>query len=221
MNDLASVERFGDYDLHMLVTAPPYFENCYVVRHRPTRAQVIVDPGDSPDLILDQVKRNGGKVAAILLTHGHPDHIAGLAAVARATQAPVMAHLSEKGVLDNAGQWAEALLGRSLEVPEVTYVTDDHLDLLGGIDVVPTPGHTPGGVCFVFDGFALTGDTLFKQGLGRTDLPGGDGRQLAASISRFLETVPARTRLYSGHGPAWTAGDAVRWWQAMAPMMTG
>lgn len=208
----------GDYDVTVVVTAPPYYENCMVVRHRPTKATVIVDPGAGAAPILEAAK--GGTVAAILLTHGHPDHVASLAEVAEATGAPVLAHRAEQVVLDAADQWGQALLGRPVPVPPVRYYDDEPtLDLLGGIRVIATPGHTPGGVCYVFDGFALTGDTLFMQGIGRTDFPGGDPRQLAASITRFLDGVPGETLLFSGHGPEWPAADARAWWRAMGPMM--
>ena len=84
------------------------------------------------------------------------------------------------------------------------------------VKVLFTPGHTPGGVCLVFDGFIFTGDTLFNQGVGRTDLPGGDGRTLSASIGRLLKEADPKARLYSGHGPSWTAAEARPWWERAA-----
>lgn len=215
------VLSIGDHDLHTVVTAPPYYENCYVVRHRPTGRKVIVDPGAGAERILKTVEAEPGDVAAVLLTHGHPDHVASLAEVAAATGAPVMAHRAEKPILDAASEWGQALLGRPVPMPESVQFLDGEptLDLVGGVRVVATPGHTPGGVCYVFDGFALTGDTLFMQGVGRTDFPGGDSRQLAASITRFLADLSDDTLLFSGHGPQWPAGDARRWWHSMRPMM--
>lgn len=207
----------GDYDVCPVVTAPPYRENSYVIRHRPTGSIAIVDPGDGAEDILAAAEMLGGDVRAILLTHAHPDHIAGLEAVAAATGAPVLAHADEQPIIDAAPQWGQMLLGRPLAVPAVqTYTGEPELTAVGQARAIATPGHTPGGVCYLFDGVAFTGDTLFMRGIGRSDFPGGNGPALNASITRFLAIVPPGTLLFSGHGPAWRAEEARRWWQAAA-----
>lgn len=223
MQPFESPVVIGDHEIHVVVSDPPYFENCYVVKHRPTGAQTVIDPGDAAARIAARLAENGGAetVDAILLTHGHPDHVAGLAATAELTGAPVLAHDGERPILEAAGEWGQALLGRPLTVPPITYFSGEPSQRAAATEVatVATPGHTPGGVCYVFPGFAFTGDTLFKGGLGRTDFPGGDAARLNASITRFVQTVPGETVLFSGHGPTWTAREARRWWGVMAEMM--
>lgn len=208
----------GDFELAVVVTSPPWYENCYLVRHRPTGEQIVVDPGGDADRIVGTAQGRHGALKGVYLTHGHPDHVGAAKAVQEAFALDCHAHREEQAVLDKAASFAAALGIRGFEGPKACRYFDDEPNLtLGGIPfrALHTPGHTPGGVCFLFEGFALTGDTLFNHGVGRTDLPGGDARKLSESIGRLLTAVPEDTLLFSGHGPHWAAGEARRWWSSM------
>jgi hydroxyacylglutathione hydrolase len=210
---------FGDFSLSVVVTSPPWYENSYIVRHRPTGDLVVVDPGGDAPRILEAIEREPGNAKAIWLTHGHPDHLGAARALEKALGVPTIAHADEAPVIARSSELNKAFTGEAQEGPaNLQYFTGEPALTLGdaSIRVVATPGHTPGGVCFDFGAFALTGDTLFRHGLGRTDLPGGSEEKLWASITGFLAGIGDDVRLYSGHGPEWTGAEAKRWWKMMA-----
>lgn len=208
----------GDWQLRTIVTDPPWYENCYIVKHVASGRLAIVDPGGSAEPILAAVRKMGGDVEVILLTHGHPDHLGAVKPLQDNLGAPCKAHRDESGMIEVIADYARTRLGMDIEPPgEVDYFTDGDALTLGGraFCAIPTPGHTPGGVCYDFGAFTLTGDTLFNRGVGRTDLPGGDGPALMRSITALLERLPDRSVLYSGHGPHWTVEEARPWWTRM------
>ncbi len=215
---MEQTDIFGDFVVTTIITAPPWYENCYLVQHRPSGDQLLIDPGGDAERIVEMVNANGGTLKEIWITHGHPDHVGGVHGIQDALGIACRAHEEEKPVVTQVAQWAMAMIQVRMKAPKdlVFFDGEPTLEFAGAeVNTIFTPGHTPGGVCYVFDGFAFTGDTLFNHGLGRTDFPGGDGRQLAESITRFLERVPPETMLYSGHGPAWAAEEASRWWHSM------
>jgi hydroxyacylglutathione hydrolase len=184
-------------------------ENSFIVRAdgQASRA-VIVDPGDEAERLLGAAAELGVTIEAILLTHTHFDHIGAVAPVARATGAPVYCPVIEQPVLADVMRWVPPGFGpfESYDA-EHTVAGGEHLDLAGmGIDVIFTPGHSPGHVTYAFDGALLSGDVLFQGSVGRVDLPGGDWATLERSIEGLLRAYPAETVVYPGHMGVTTLG---------------
>jgi hydroxyacylglutathione hydrolase len=190
-------------------TVGPVQENSYIVRAdaQSTRA-VIVDPGEEADRLLAAAEALGVKIEAILVTHCHFDHIGAVAAVARATGAPVYCPEIERPVLADVMSWVPPGFGpfESYEADH-TVAGGERLNLAGlDIDVIFTPGHSPGHVTYAFAGALLSGDVLFHGSVGRVDLPGGDWATLEHSIETLLRTYPAQTVVYPGHMGVTTLG---------------
>jgi len=187
-----------------------FAENCYLVVDERAGECAIVDPGEEAALILHKVEESGAKPVAIWLTHAHIDHVLGVPRIAAETGAPVWLHRADRPLYDAVPDQA-AWFG--LEPPEPLPAPDQDLAhgtglRVGGLsfEVRHAPGHSPGSVCLIGPGVALSGDVLFAGSIGRTDLPGGDFETLIASIERELLPLPDDTILYSGHGPETTIG---------------
>ena len=185
-------------------------ENCWVLRRDGADRGLIVDPGDEADRILGAIDELGIGVDAILLTHTHFDHIGAVAPVASATEAPVYCPQLEVPVLADIMSWVPPGFG-----PFESYDADhalaggERLELAGfEIDVLHTPGHSPGHVTYSIPAEAalFSGDVLFQGSVGRTDLPGGDGPTLMESIRGLVEGFPEGTTVYPGHMGITTLG---------------
>ena len=189
-------------------TVGPIQENAYIVSAAGSARAVIVDPGDEAERLLAAVRELGVEIEAILVTHCHFDHIGAVAEVARATGAPVYCPEIERGVLADISSWTPPGFGpfESYEADE-TVAGGERLSLAGlDIEVLFTPGHSPGHVTYAIDGALLSGDVLFQGSVGRVDLPGGDWNVLERSIGSLLRAFPPQTAVYPGHMGTTTLG---------------
>jgi hydroxyacylglutathione hydrolase len=198
-----------------------FAENTYVIVDEQARECAIVDPGEEAGLILHKVEQTGARPVGIWLTHAHVDHVLGVPAVAKQSGVPIWLHPADRPLYDavpDQAAWFGLMAPDRLPAPDKDMIHGEHL-VVGGLrfEVRHAPGHSPGSVCLIGPGVALTGDVLFAGSIGRTDLPGGDFETLIASIERELLTLPDDTILYSGHGPETTVGRERR----SNPFLTG
>ncbi len=185
--------------------------NCSILGDELTHDAIVVDPGESAEDILEVIARHGLQVKTIVLTHGHFDHVGAVARIKAATGAPVLMNEDDVETLSHSAEQA-AWVGMS---PPDSFEIDGPLrdgDVLGlsnyELTVLHTPGHTPGSVCLWIpaEKMLIAGDTLFRDSVGRTDLPGGDFQQIVTSIRNKLLPLPDETVVFPGHGAPTSIG---------------
>jgi hydroxyacylglutathione hydrolase len=187
----------------------PAGTNCHVVRaDRSASEAVVVDPsGDAADIRL-HIAGSGARCVAILVTHGHWDHLVGVADLAEGTGSPVHMPAGERVTLEEPGIHAGyAPVAVRAYTPDVLLEGGELLELAGlSFEVIAVPGHSPAHLAYHSEGALFSGDVLFAGSVGRTDVPGGDWETLMASIRSLADRYPAETVVYPGHGPATTLG---------------
>jgi glyoxylase-like metal-dependent hydrolase (beta-lactamase superfamily II) len=183
--------------------------NCYIIGDEETKETVIIDPSSEPEELLNIVKRNNLEVKYIINTHGHMDHIGANEGIKEATGAKILIHKDDGDMLGSPTKNLAIFWGQTTKSPPADrFLKDGETFALGDlkIRVIHTPGHTPGGICLLTENKLFSGDTLFENSIGRTDLPGGSDKLIIASIKNNLLTLSDEIEVYPGHGDETTIG---------------
>jgi hydroxyacylglutathione hydrolase len=186
----------------------PIGTNCYIVRVDPeASAAIVVDPGADAPRVLEELGASGARCEAILITHGHWDHLGGVADLAEGTGAPVYMAEDERVLLEDVNSFTPPGVELRPYTPDVLLHGDETFDLAGvSFQALLIPGHSPAHLAYYAAGALFSGDLLFAGSVGRTDLPGADWDQLLESIRLLAERFPPETVVCSGHGPETTLG---------------
>ncbi|UCE23196.1 MAG: MBL fold metallo-hydrolase [Candidatus Zixiibacteriota bacterium] len=190
----------------------PFQVNCYLYWDETSGDGLIIDPGAEETLIIDSVSRAGFKPRAILLTHGHADHIAAVAPVKGEYNVPLYVGDGEQDLLSNPSANVSAFFADPIVAPPADFLlTDEQVVDIGSVSlrVLKTPGHSPGGVCYLDEskGILFCGDTIFYGSIGRTDFPGCSHQALIKSINDKIMKLPDDVICYPGHGPETSVGN--------------
>ncbi len=175
----------------------PLNTNCYILLDEESQEGIIIDPGDDPEKIIDFLKENPIKIKYIVNTHNHSDHIGADEEIKLFTGAQILIHQKDARILNiMLSVFADNFLGEQDKIKVGSFL----------LDVLHTPGHTPGSICLLGESFIFTGDTLFAGTVGRCDLPGGSEEKLKESIRLKLMSLSDDLIVYPGHGRSTTIG---------------
>ncbi len=197
--------------VHEILPVGPLQCNCSIFGDETSGEALVIDPGDEVERIQEALVRRGLKVKAIVVTHAHLDHVGGAQKLKASTGAPVYMNAADRQLLASLDVQALWLGMRAPEKPDIDVdAREGEAVRLGGAEfrMLHTPGHTPGSISLWIpaEGKVIAGDTLFRDSIGRTDLPGGNGRQILASIRDKLLALPEETLVFPGHGDETTIG---------------
>lgn len=198
-----------------IVVVGPLEVNCFILGCEETRQGVVVDAGDDAGQIIAAVERHGLAIGQVINTHGHFDHVGANRRVVERFGARLLIHEADAPMLERSAAVAKAYGIQGENSPQPDAFLEDGMEISFGkcrMQVLHTPGHTQGGCCLYLEAekMVITGDTLFADSIGRTDLPGGSHEQLLASIRTRLFPLPDDVVAYPGHGPKTTIGHEKR-----------
>lgn len=204
-----------DSNITCIVTGEQWKQNTYIINQTSSSNTIIVDPGSNADLIIKYIQDRCWKVTRILLTHPHHDHVGAASQVSERFNLACELHNLDVRLLMHAPMYALRFANKIiLSVPN--FEPFDELCISKEEPIVRslhTPGHTKGSVCYLFNGFVLTGDTLLYKHIGRTDLPGSSEQEISESIIKLLTQLSDKTIIFPGHGKPWIIGEAKAWWR--------
>lgn len=185
--------------------------NCYFMINEETKEALVIDPGDSAQMLAEKINQKGWKPQAVLLTHGHFDHAMAAKELAEMFGIEIYAHEKEKDTLEDPRKNVSIMVGNKDNYRADVYVKDGEILELAGMEVkvLHTPGHTEGGCCYYLEKekILFSGDTLFCQSVGRTDFPGGSMSKIVRSIKEKLMVLPDEVKVYPGHMGMTTIGS--------------
>lgn len=189
--------------------------NCYLLKNKETGEMLIIDPGDNAGKIEQKILEMQGKPIAILLTHGHFDHILAADEIRKKYNVPIYADQKEEKTLQDARINLTAYQGNGYTLKADVYLTDLQVEELAGFSVqmIETPGHTVGSCCYYLkdEDVLFSGDTVFCGSVGRTDFPGSSSVAIVNSLHRLLDALPDETEVYPGHDVSTTIGYEKRY----------
>lgn len=186
-----------------------YRENCHLLYGSESRECFVIDPGSEENIIWNEIIENKLSIKAVLATHAHFDHIGAVDFLRNQTQAPFYLHAAEDSILQKASFYSQLFQGTSLVVPTVDCFLNPKTELSledSPLQVLETPGHTPGGVSFYIESILFSGDVWFQGKFGQNDFPGSDAQKLSDSLEKKLMILPDETLVYPGHGKTTTIG---------------